>query len=238
VALPVFRSFADYLMQTTHRERWERWKQSAKRANRKRLLSDPVDVRVRPEDVWEVVKAARGRCAHCGSLAVEGRPSYRAGSPAPWEQVGRRIGSLGHRQLRFLGGSNAPANLQWECLWCNTWTARGVLQERGALDRGGFHPKEPKQQKFIALVAEADREVALRARERDLRQYGDDSHPEYAAWRYAWRYELDREERAEWEFAFKAWVEERVPEWEPWHDEPGEGFFTNAEYERRLFRND
>ena len=42
---------------------------------------------LRPKDVWEVIKAARGRCAHCGSLTVERRPSYPDGSPAPWEHL-------------------------------------------------------------------------------------------------------------------------------------------------------
>ena len=30
------------------------------------------------DDVWAVLVSARGRCAHCGSLAVENRPSKPA----------------------------------------------------------------------------------------------------------------------------------------------------------------
>lgn len=68
-----------------------------------------------------VLEAAKGRCESCGSLAVENRPSGPNGKPLPWAQVGRRIGSLGHRVARFNGGSNAPGNLR--LVWRPTTTS-------------------------------------------------------------------------------------------------------------------
>jgi hypothetical protein len=106
-------------------------------------MSGPADLRITWRDVWLVLEAAKGRCAHCNSLAIENRPSTPNGYPLPWSQVGRRIGSLGHRIARYQGGSNAPANLCWSCLWCNTW-----IDERriGAIDHGGYYPGEPFSQ--------------------------------------------------------------------------------------------
>jgi len=136
---PLYASWEDYLAATTWAER-RRWCASkAKKANAPRLMSGrPVDV-ITVDDVWTILESARGRCAHCCSLAVEKRPSMAGGSPAPWEHVGRRIGSLGHRISRFQGGSNHPENLVWSCLWCNTWPDQRVP---GALDHGGYFPVE------------------------------------------------------------------------------------------------
>jgi hypothetical protein len=107
------------------------------KANGPRLMSGSPSEKVSADDVWQVLAAARGRCAHCGSLAVENRPSRPDGAPVPWDTVGRRIGSLGHRISRFNGGDNTRENLVWSCLWCNTW-----LGERrpGATDHGGYFP--------------------------------------------------------------------------------------------------
>jgi hypothetical protein len=98
-------------------------------------MSGRPDQRLTTDDVWRVLEAARGRCSHCGSLAVEGRPSTGKGAPTAWEQVGRRIGSLGHRLGRVNGGDNVPENLVWSCLWCNVW-----MEERtpGASDHGAI----------------------------------------------------------------------------------------------------
>jgi len=51
----------------------------------------------------------------------------------PWEPIGRRIGSLGHRVARFNGGPNISANLIWSCLLCNTWPS---MRTPGATDYG------------------------------------------------------------------------------------------------------
>src|SRR5258707_4186324 len=83
------------------------------------------------------MEAAQGRCAHCGALAVENRPSSPTGVPLPWAQVGRRIGSLEHVRWRYGGGGNDLSNLAWCCLWCNTWPKE---RRRGATDHGGYFP--------------------------------------------------------------------------------------------------
>jgi hypothetical protein len=135
---PLYASWDDWLQRGTAAEirRW--FQQMAHTANRPRLLSGVPMVRVSPGVVWRVLAAAEGRCAYCGSLAVERRPSGPHGEPIAWAAVGRRIGSLGHRTARFHGGGNEAENLAWSCLWCNTW-----LSERspGAADHGGFYPQ-------------------------------------------------------------------------------------------------
>jgi hypothetical protein len=93
---PVYSSWEDYLVHTTASERMLWCRKKAERANRKRLMSGEPDVKLRGADVWAVLESARGCCEHCGSLAVENRPSTPKGQPASWEHVGRRIGSLGH----------------------------------------------------------------------------------------------------------------------------------------------
>jgi hypothetical protein len=134
---PVYASWGDFLDKTTVSERMAWCRKKAKTANRPRLMSGPPDVKIAVADILAVLENAGGRCEYCGSLAVENRPSGPKGEPLPWAQVGRRIGSLGHRLARFNGGSNAPENLSWVCLWCNTWP-----QERrfGATDHGGLQP--------------------------------------------------------------------------------------------------
>lgn len=91
--------------------------------------------KVTVEDVLAVLTAAEGRCVHCGSLAVERRPSRADGGPLPWAPVGRRIGSLGHIVGRFHGGANTLDNLAWSCLWCNTWQSE---RTPGATDHGAI----------------------------------------------------------------------------------------------------
>ncbi|WP_329368668.1 HNH endonuclease [Streptomyces sp. NBC_00669] len=110
----------------------------AKRANRGRLLSGRPVERISTEDVYSILVAARGRCSHCGSLAVEGAPVHPVTrKPAPWGHVGRRIGSLDHIVPRIEGGPNAMSNLRWSCHWCNTWPGE---RTPGAEDHGGIQP--------------------------------------------------------------------------------------------------
>jgi hypothetical protein len=142
---PVYLSFNDFLSRMTDAELKklkEKFNARAKKANRERLFSDAPMDRVSGRDVWEIFAAARGRCIHCGSLAVEPRPSRADGAPLPWEHIGRRIGCLEHLMRRMDGGGNELSNLAWACLWCNTWP-----EERrcGAADHGGFYPDEPAQ---------------------------------------------------------------------------------------------
>lgn len=108
-----------------------------KKANGSRLMSGEPTARITAQDVRAIMTAACGNCAYCGSLAVQKRPSTPTGQPLPWEQVGRRIGSLSHVVSLFDGGTNTPDNLVWSCLWCNTWRDEGRL---GATDHGGLQP--------------------------------------------------------------------------------------------------
>ncbi len=135
---PIFLSWTDYLTQTSLTERMTRCLSIAKKANKKRLLSEAPKVRLTAQEVWTLIEAAKGRCAHCGSLAVENRPSSSTGAPLPWAQVGRRIGSLEHVKRRFEGGDNDVSNLAWVCLWCNTWPKE---RRRLAVDYGGYYPQ-------------------------------------------------------------------------------------------------
>ena len=136
---PVYTSWADYTARTTDAQR-RRWcTTKAKKANAKRLMSGAPEQAITTNDVAAILTAARGRCAHCGSLAVENRPSAPNGAPLPWEHVGRRIGSLGHAVARFHGGTNAVGNLVWSCLWCNTWQSE---RTPGASDHGGYYPDD------------------------------------------------------------------------------------------------
>jgi len=134
---PRYQSWTDFLSFTTPAERQAWCRLKAKTANRPRLMSGTPDEKVTPETVWEVCEAALGRCTHCDSLAVEGRPSGVDGRPAVWAHVGRRIGSLGHRVARFNGGTNDRDNLSWSCLWCNTWPSE---RRQGASDHGAVLP--------------------------------------------------------------------------------------------------
>jgi hypothetical protein len=139
---PRFASWADFIAQTTPAERRAWCARKAKKANGPRLMSGSPSEKVSADDVWQVLVAARGRCAHCGSLAVENRPSRPDGAPMPWDTVGRRIGSLGHRISRFNGGDNTRENLMWSCLWCNTWIGE---RRPGATDHGGYFPIPTKK---------------------------------------------------------------------------------------------
>jgi hypothetical protein len=132
-----FASWGDWLGRVSAADKRERCRQIAHGANRHRLLSGAPLVRLTPREVWAVLVTARGRCAYCDSLAVERRPSGPGGEPVAWSQIGRRIGSLGHRVARFHGGDNDRENLIWSCLWCNTWQSE---RRRGARNHGGLYP--------------------------------------------------------------------------------------------------
>jgi hypothetical protein len=134
---PVYTSWEDFLAKTTAAERHRWCVQKAAKASGRRLMSGRPQTRIAAADVLAVLTAARGRCARCGSLAVENRPTRPGGGPAPWAQIGRRIGSLGHRVPRFEGGDNTLDNLVWSCLWCSTWPSERIMD---ATDHGGLRP--------------------------------------------------------------------------------------------------
>ena len=108
----------------------------ADRANRPRLLSGAPTERIGTQDVYDILHAAKGRCTHCGSLAVEGAPTHpETRKPMPWGHIGRRIGSLDHTVARIDGGANTVVNLRWSCHWCNTWISERIP---GATDHGAI----------------------------------------------------------------------------------------------------
>jgi hypothetical protein len=136
---PVYASWSAFLAATTPAERRSWCAIKVKTANRERLMSGMPEHRITMADVLAVLEKARGRCASCGSLAVERRPTARTGGVSvPWKHVGRRVGSLGHVVGRFHGGANTPDNLGWSCLWCNTWQPE---RTPGATDHGGYYPQ-------------------------------------------------------------------------------------------------
>jgi hypothetical protein len=137
---PLYESFADFRFSMTDAELRKKFNRHAKKANAVRLMSAAPQERLTGADVWEVFVMDQGCCQHCGSLAVEGRPSRADGAPLPWEPIGRRIGSLDHLKARFHGGGNDLSNLVWSCLWCNT---RQSKRQPGAKDHGGHYPDEP-----------------------------------------------------------------------------------------------
>jgi hypothetical protein len=187
---PTFRSFDDYLARTSAAKRKAKCSAAAQKANRKRLLSSAPEVHLTGKDVWAVFEAAKGRCAHCGSLAVEGRPSKPNGAPLPWAQIGRRIGSFEHLEWRIRGGGNDLSNLAWSCLWCNTWPGE---RRPGATDHGGFYPDPViKPDPKISKVAVATKRGAKRPppigldddEDVGFEMFRDHEHPEATAmWR-------------------------------------------------------
>ena len=142
---PLYRTFDEYLTATTEVQRRAWCRKKAEKANRPRLMSDAPDVQLTANDVLKIMMEAKGRCAHCGSLAVEPRPSNEKGHPIKWDPVGRRIGSLDHSDTRVGGGSNSPGNLRWSCLWCNTWENQRIpgATDHGAIQDGSLLPAEP-----------------------------------------------------------------------------------------------
>ena len=135
-APPRFLTYEDFLATVPLRDIRFWCSRKAVRANRPRLLSGRPTERITTDDVVTVLSRARGRCTHCGSLAVEGAPMHPVTrKPLPWAAIGRRIGSLDHIVSRFDGGPNTLSNLAWSCHWCNTWHSERVP---GATDHGAI----------------------------------------------------------------------------------------------------
>jgi len=110
--------------------------EKARRANRNRLMSGRPAEKVTTDEVPSILISSKGRCAYCGSLAVERTPKHpETRKPLPWGHIGRRIGSLDHIVSRFDGGTNTPANLAWSCRWCNTCPRE---RRHGASDHGAI----------------------------------------------------------------------------------------------------
>jgi len=133
---PRFNSWEEFLAETTEAERLKWCLSKANKANQERLMSGRAQSRLSKFDVWKILEGSKGVCFHCGSIALERRPSNDLGRPLPWSYMGRRIGSLDHIVCRFKNGDNNLDNLVWSCLWCNTWPSE---RKPGAIDHGGLH---------------------------------------------------------------------------------------------------
>lgn len=138
---PQFLTYEEFLATTPLRDIRFWCSRKAVRANRPRLMSGSPAEKITTDDVVAILHGARGRCVHCGSLAVEGAPMHpETRKPLRWGHIGRRIGSLDHIVSRFDGGTNTPANLVWSCHWCNTWPSE---RTPGATDHGAIQPTQP-----------------------------------------------------------------------------------------------
>jgi hypothetical protein len=140
---PIFRSWDDFLQRTSasYRKQWLRAK--VKFANTGAGFGRPQvwypKYTLTVDDVWDILCEAKGRCAYCGSLALEKVPVKPSGGLDSWEDIGRRIGSLDHIKPRSSGGDNNRENLCWCCMWCNTWPSERIP---GATDHGGYYPND------------------------------------------------------------------------------------------------
>lgn len=136
IPAPKYLTFEAFIANTPLREIRSWCTKKAKRANRYQNFSANPDEKLTTDHVFEILKAAKGRCYYCNSLAVEGAPvDPLTGKTLPWELIGRRIGSLDHVIPRFSGGRNHSSNLVWCCHWCNTWPAERVSN---ATDHGAI----------------------------------------------------------------------------------------------------
>lgn len=133
--IPYYRSWDEYLAWEPYSDIKTMCAKKAYLANRKRLASPQPDIKLKAVGVLAILVLAEGRCFHCNSLCVERMPVRDDGRLAPWGHVGRRLGSLGHIVARIEGGDNDLANLQWECMWCNTWPTE---RRWNATDHGGL----------------------------------------------------------------------------------------------------
>lgn len=82
---PGYASWNDFLARTTLADRRKWAAAKAKKANSERLMSGRPAERITADDVLAVLESAQGCCTHCGSLAVERRPSGQDGRPLRWE---------------------------------------------------------------------------------------------------------------------------------------------------------
>jgi hypothetical protein len=131
-----YKSWEEFVAEVPDRE-VRRWCCSkARGANKSRFMSGIQEYRITTQVVYDLIVGAKGRCRYCNSLCVERMPLTNNKTLAPWGNIGRRIGSLGHMTALVNGGSNAIVNLCWSCMWCNTWPSERVWQ---AANHGGLY---------------------------------------------------------------------------------------------------
>lgn len=135
----LYMSWADF---TGRADPWQirEWcAEKARKAN-KRASARGITATIAVADVFDTLLTACGKCAYCGSLAVETIPSGPDGKSLSWYDIGRRVGSLDHVQALVDGGANARANLAWACMLCNSG---GPERISGATDRGAIQVVGP-----------------------------------------------------------------------------------------------
>ncbi|MFT8362923.1 MAG: hypothetical protein ABF608_07040 [Sporolactobacillus sp.] len=131
---PKYRSFEEFVEKAPKSEIRKWCYAKAYKANRSRRMSGAPIYKVSAQQVMDILFAAKGRCCYCGSLCVEKAPT-KNGKLTQWGYVGRRIGSLEHKERRVDFGDNNIENFEWCCNWCNTWPTE---RKRGATDHGGI----------------------------------------------------------------------------------------------------
>lgn len=116
---PLYASWEDYVEHTTEQTRRAWLRRKVSKANSVRLLGGRPEGRLRLADAVSLLEEARGRCAACGSLAVEPTPRDVAGKQILGSMaLQRRIGTLDHWVPVLAGGSNHLDNLRWCCGRC------------------------------------------------------------------------------------------------------------------------
>lgn len=140
---PIYTSWADWCVRTGVTDKRERCRRLTGSANRFRADSGFPRIRLEQWGVWGILKAAKGRCHYCGSLALENRPAAYGGPMNGWDSIGRRCASIDHVLERMKGGDNDLDNLVWCCMSCNSGERPSSRSEWDPKANGGYYPDEP-----------------------------------------------------------------------------------------------
>lgn len=131
---PLYANFEEFT-EKANPEVIGRWLLNKSRKANAPRRNSTVKIQVSPEQILDIMFAAKGRCIYCDSLCVEKAPVTKEGKLARWSSVGRRIGTLEHLQERQYRGDNNLENLAWCCYFCNSYPPGRIL---GAKNHGGI----------------------------------------------------------------------------------------------------
>lgn len=116
---PLYASWEDYLEHTPEQTRRAWLRRKVSRANRVRLVGGRPEGRLRLADAVRLLEESRGRCAACGSLAVEPNPRDGTGKPILGSMaLQHRVGTIDHWVPVLAGGGNHLDNPRWCCGRC------------------------------------------------------------------------------------------------------------------------
>lgn len=137
-ALPpiVFHTWDDF-EHMNEADRLRRYEEEAKATIQNGLLSRRARKHIDGQEVAIILRAARGRCHYCKSLAIESRPPNWQDTPSLWAPIGRRIGMVAYQAVPSATSRKSVMSPIWCCLWCNTWPDE---RNANAVDHGGHHP--------------------------------------------------------------------------------------------------